>query len=82
MTLRGTHNNPTKSAAKEVKGRNNGDGQRHGSAESSGADSWRSTDTVRAPFGSLSGRTTVRVNTNKKLQYVLSFFLIMQWDAL
>ncbi|KAK5115157.1 hypothetical protein LTR85_009915 [Meristemomyces frigidus] len=50
----------------------NSDGQRHGSTESSGADSWRSTDTVRGPFSSLRGSqgrgTPVKVNTNKRLQ--------------
>lgn len=47
----------------------NGDGQRHGSTESTGADSWRSADTVRGPFSSLRGSqgrgTQVKVNTNK-----------------
>lgn len=58
MTLRG---NPT---TRKI----NGDGARHGSAESSGGDSMRSTDTVRGPFGNFSAKTPVRVNTNKKLQ--------------
>lgn len=49
------------------------DGQRHGSTESSGADSWRSTDTVKGPFGSIANAraTPMKVNTNKKHLYVL-----------
>ena len=51
------------------------DQQRHGSTESSGAESWRSTDTVRraqlngGSFGSVKERgTPMKVNTNKRLQ--------------
>ncbi|KAK4545032.1 hypothetical protein LTR36_003583 [Oleoguttula mirabilis] len=62
MTLRNSNN----------KSGHDGNGQRHGSTESSGADSWRSTDTVRGPFSSLRGSqgrgTPVKVNTNKRLQ--------------
>ena len=48
---------------------------RHGSTESSGADSLRSMDTVRGPFGSFGMQGGLKeerpwVNTNKKLQYV------------
>ncbi|KAK5705468.1 hypothetical protein LTR97_002586 [Elasticomyces elasticus] len=56
---------------------NRAEAGRHGSTESSGAESLRSTDTVRGPFGSFGqqggqkdGRPPVRVNTNKRLQYV------------
>ncbi|KAK5135699.1 hypothetical protein LTR08_004685 [Meristemomyces frigidus] len=43
--------------------------QRHASTESTGGDSWRSTDTVRGPFGALRGTPMkVTVNTNKRLQ--------------
>ncbi|KAF2724254.1 PP2C-domain-containing protein [Polychaeton citri CBS 116435] len=47
-----------------------GDGQRHGSTESSGAESWRSTDTVKGPFGNFQGVRggSMRVKTDKKLQ--------------
>lgn len=44
---------------------------RHGSTESSGAESWRSQDTVRA--NSLSGRrrgAAVKVKTDKQQKYV------------
>ncbi|KAK5712018.1 hypothetical protein LTR15_012086 [Elasticomyces elasticus] len=54
---------------------NKAEAGRHGSTESSGAESLRSTDTVRGPFGSFGqqggqkdGRPPVRVNTNKRLQ--------------
>jgi hypothetical protein len=45
------------------------EGQRHGSTESSGADSYRSSDTIRSPFAGM------KVNTAaKKFGYVdLSF---------
>ncbi|KAF2195275.1 PP2C-domain-containing protein [Zopfia rhizophila CBS 207.26] len=38
---------------------------RHGSTESSGAESWRSTDTVKPSFGSRSRGTPVKVKTSK-----------------
>lgn len=42
------------------------DGQRHGSTESSGADSFRSSDTIRGPFANVRGMP-MKVNTaNKK----------------
>ncbi len=53
------------------------DGLRHGSAESTGADSYRSTDTVK---GASSRGTPVAVDTNK--QYVFNlvlYHLHMRW---
>lgn len=44
--------------------------QRHGSTESSGAESWRSTDTARQ----IPRSSPMKVNTNKKLQYVIIYF--------
>lgn len=68
MTLRNNTNGSGSSNSKT-------DGQRHGSTESSGAESWRSTDTVKGPFGSFGkqgsqkgNRPPVTVNTNKRLQ--------------
>ncbi|OQO11308.1 hypothetical protein B0A48_05564 [Cryoendolithus antarcticus] len=52
---------------KEAKARASGDGQRHGSAQSSSADSWRSTDTVKGPFGAFGSRTPGRVDMKKRL---------------
>ena len=50
MTLRGNHNQKNgNSSGGQQKAMT--DGQRHGSTESSGAESWRSTDTVRGPMG-------------------------------
>ncbi|EON67891.1 hypothetical protein W97_07388 [Coniosporium apollinis CBS 100218] len=46
-----------------VKKENNG---RHGSAASSGADSWRSTDTITPSFASRFRGTPVKVSTNKE----------------
>lgn len=51
---------------------------RHGSAESSGAESYRSTDTVRRPRGASLGSAVrgkpVRLNTARRLQYVYHVF--------
>lgn len=48
-------------------------GERHGSTESSGADSYRSTDTIKGPFANMRG-TPMKVNTaTKKLGYVCLF---------
>lgn len=54
------------------------DGQRHGSTESSGADSYRSTDTIRDPFANLRGGS-MKVNTaSRKLGYVcLPFYVFV-----
>ncbi|KAK4984663.1 hypothetical protein LTR50_006454 [Elasticomyces elasticus] len=43
-------------------------GQRHGSTESSGAESWRSQDTIQGPFANYSRGTPMKVETDKKLQ--------------
>lgn len=78
MTLReNNQKTPAETSSKEARARKdmNGDGLRHGSAES-----YRSTDTVRGPGGVRASRgsngsggardSPVRVNTHRKLQYV------------
>lgn len=44
--------------------------ERHGSAASSGADSWKSTDTVKGPFAPQRRGTPVRITTDKEQRYV------------
>lgn len=78
MTLRGHSNKNDASNGSAGSNSNNNntatDGQRHGSTESSGAESWRSTDTVRGPFGNM------KINTaNKKLQYVFPMNCYRLW---
>lgn len=54
---------------------------RHGSTESSGAESWRSTDTVKG-FGGRTRGTSVKVKTekdSKAQQYVISRCLDSFW---
>ena len=73
MTLLGHHkkndanssgNNSSSSTSASSSATNNHsketDGQRHGSTESSGAESWRSTDTVRGGYGSMKVNTVTR----------------------
>ena len=72
MTLRGNSNKNDASSSSAAGSSSNTSGERHGSTESSGAESWRSDDTVRGPFGSGRG-TPMKVNTNKKLQYVFLY---------
>ena len=69
MTLRGDSNKTGASSSSAGSNSNTTktDGERHGSTESSGAESWRSDDTVRGPFGNIRGMP-MKVNTNKKLQ--------------
>lgn len=80
MTLRGTKDKKSSdsdagAAGTATNSNRPADGQRHGSTESSGADSYRSTDTIRGPFASM--RTPMKVNTaTRKLGYV-DFFLVM-----
>jgi hypothetical protein len=76
MTLRNTAHG--RDGGPQVGALNGQQQSRHGSAESSGAESYRSDATIRAGSGGggsfSSGRgTPVRVNTNKRLQYVHLF---------
>lgn len=72
MTLGGNGNksNAGGSSAGNSSNTARNDGLRHGSTESSGAESWQSNDTVRGPFANIRGMPML--NTNKKLQYVSS----------
>ena len=75
MTLRGGKDKKSSSDTDAAAGNGNGsgtgnggsrpDGQRHGSTESSGADSYRSTDTIRGPFANVRGMP-MKVNTATK----------------
>ena len=65
MTLRGGKDKKSSDTDNAGNGNSRPDGQRHGSTESSGADSYRSTDTIRGPFANVRG-TPMKVNTATK----------------
>lgn len=80
MTLRGTSNKTDASNSSAGSSSSNNPttgGERHGSTESSGAESFRSDDTVRGPFANIRGMP--KLNTNKKLQYV--YFIFVTWTG-
>lgn len=73
MTLRGNsakQNDSGTASGSNGKGNNQNEAPQSGRHESSS--SVRSTDTVKGPFSNVRG-TPVKVNTNKNLQYVISF---------
>lgn len=68
MTLRGHHSKSKEDSGNPANYNGKIAGQRHGSTESSGAESWMSTDTVKGPFDGMKIST---INTvQRKLGYV------------